>query len=71
MKFPDCDVIDKSPISCLGGAVVRSRTCFDLRTLSKLERAALADASVQQLLAGKTIVKTIVVPGRMVNFVVK
>jgi leucyl-tRNA synthetase len=36
-----------------------------------LESAALADAKVAELLAGKTVVKTIVVPGRMVNFVVK
>jgi leucyl-tRNA synthetase len=36
-----------------------------------LEAAALADVKVIELLAGKTLVKTIVVPGRMVNFVVK
>jgi leucyl-tRNA synthetase len=36
-----------------------------------LESAALADPKVAELLAGKTVVKTIVVPGRMVNFVVK
>jgi leucyl-tRNA synthetase len=35
-----------------------------------LESAALADAKVQELLSGKTIVKTVVVPGRMVNFVI-
>ena len=36
-----------------------------------LEQAALSDAKVQEHLAGKEIVKTIVVPGRLVNFVVK
>jgi leucyl-tRNA synthetase len=36
-----------------------------------LERAALADLKVQELLAGQTIVKAIVVPGRLVNFVTK
>ena len=36
-----------------------------------LEAAARADEKIAELLAGKTIVKTIVVPGRMVNFVVK
>jgi leucyl-tRNA synthetase len=36
-----------------------------------LEAAAKADDRIAQLLAGKKIVKTIVVPGRMVNFVVK
>ncbi|OFP37974.1 leucine--tRNA ligase [Corynebacterium sp. HMSC071B10] len=36
-----------------------------------MERTALADARVSELTDGKTIVKTIVVPGRMVNLVVK
>jgi len=36
-----------------------------------LEAAALADSRVQELLADKEVVKTIVVPGRLVNFVVK
>jgi leucyl-tRNA synthetase len=36
-----------------------------------LESAARANPRVAELLEGKTIVKTIVVPGRMVNYVVK
>ena len=36
-----------------------------------LETAAKADEKVAELLAGKSIVKTVVVPGRLVNFVVK
>lgn len=36
-----------------------------------LETAARGDAGVAGQLAGKTVVKTIVVPGKMVNFVVK
>ena len=36
-----------------------------------LEKAALAEEKVQEQLAGKEIIKTIVVPGRLVNFVVK
>jgi leucyl-tRNA synthetase len=36
-----------------------------------LEAAARADERVAELLAGKTIVKVVVVPGRLVNFVVK
>ncbi|MCG7277851.1 leucine--tRNA ligase [Corynebacterium imitans] len=36
-----------------------------------MEATALADARVAELTDGKTIVKTIVVPGRMVNLVVK
>jgi len=35
------------------------------------ESAALADPRVAERLEGKTIIKTIIVPGRMVNFVVK
>ena len=38
---------------------------------AELEQVALADPRVAELLAGKTIVKKVVVPGRMVNFVVK
>jgi leucyl-tRNA synthetase len=36
-----------------------------------LEAAARSDANVAEWLSGKTILKVIVVPGRMVNFVVK
>jgi leucyl-tRNA synthetase len=36
-----------------------------------MEAAARADEKVAEWLAGKTVVKTIVVPGKMVNFVVK
>jgi leucyl-tRNA synthetase len=36
-----------------------------------MEAAARADEKIAELLAGKTVVKTIVVPGKMVNFVVK
>ena len=36
-----------------------------------MEAAARADEKIAELLAGKTIVKVIVVPGKMVNFVVK
>ena len=36
-----------------------------------LEAAARADARIAELLAGKQVVKVIVVPGRLVNFVIK
>ena len=36
-----------------------------------LQKAALSDPKVQALLEGKTVVKEIVVPGRLVNLVVK
>ncbi len=38
---------------------------------SALEAAAQADEKIQQALRGQTVVKIIVVPGRMVNFVTK
>jgi leucyl-tRNA synthetase len=41
------------------------------RTASKEELVELARRTVEQQLAGKEIVKTIVVPGRLVNFVVR
>ncbi len=37
----------------------------------ELERLTLADSRTQEALAGKQIVKTIIVPGRLVNLVVK
>ncbi|HRK03091.1 MAG TPA: class I tRNA ligase family protein, partial [Oligoflexia bacterium] len=37
----------------------------------ELERLASSDAKVQNFIAGKTVVKTIVVPGKLVNFVVR
>ena len=36
-----------------------------------LEAAARSEPRIAELLAGKTVVKTIVVPGRMVNYVVR
>jgi leucyl-tRNA synthetase len=36
-----------------------------------LEAAARSDSRIAELLEGKKVVKTVVVPGRMVNFVVK
>ena len=40
-------------------------------TKEDLEAAALADEKVQEFIAGKTIVKVIVIPGKLVNIVVK
>jgi leucyl-tRNA synthetase len=40
-------------------------------TQAAIEAAAKADPKIAELLAGKTVVKTIVVPGKLVNFVVK
>ena len=40
-------------------------------TNDQIEQAALADAKVQAAIAGKQIVKIIVVPGKLVNIVVK
>ena len=36
-----------------------------------LEAAARADAKAQAALAGKTIVKVVIVPGKLINFVVR
>ncbi len=37
----------------------------------ELEVAALADANVQRCIDGKTVIKTVVVPGRLINLVVR
>jgi len=36
-----------------------------------MKAAAVADPKIAELLAGKTIVKVVAVPGRLVNFVIK
>ena len=48
--------------------VVRVAADADAKTL---EAAALADEKVQARIAGKTVVKVIVVPRKLVNLVVK
>ncbi|MBX3413925.1 MAG: leucine--tRNA ligase [Pirellulales bacterium] len=51
---------------------IRSRVVVPIDTsAADLEAAARADARTAELLAGQTVVKTIVVPGRLVNFVTK
>ena len=40
-------------------------------TKEELEKVALADSKVQEFIAGKTVVKVIVIPGKLVNIVVK
>jgi leucyl-tRNA synthetase len=49
-------------------SVVRVAADADVKAI---EAAALADAKVQSRIAGKTIAKLIVVPGKLVNLVVK
>jgi leucyl-tRNA synthetase len=49
-------------------AVIRVAASADGKAI---EAAALGDAKVQARIAGKTVVKVIVVPGKLVNLVVK
>jgi leucyl-tRNA synthetase len=57
------------PVSVMGK--VRSKIVVPAGSNSEaIQAAAVADPRVQELLAGKEIKKVIVVPGRMVNFVV-
>lgn len=44
---------------------------MDTNSKDEIAAIALADEKVQALIEGKTIVKQIVVPGRLVNLVVK
>ena len=58
------------PVSVNGK--LRSRIQVPAQTdRDALEQAARGDAKIAELLSGKTIVKVVVVPGRMVNFVIK
>ena len=58
------------PVQVNGKLRSRIRVAADAQR-DKLETAARSDPKIEELLAAKTIVKVIVVPGRMVNFVVK
>jgi leucyl-tRNA synthetase len=58
------------PVQIEGKVRAKIQVAADLDKAG-LEAAAMADPRVQELIHGKEIVKAIVVPGRLVNFVVK
>jgi len=58
------------PVQINGKLVTVIRLAADATTKA-IEEAALADEKVQARLVGKTVVKVIVVPGKLVNLVVK
>ncbi len=58
------------PVQINGKLVTVVRVAADASP-KDMEAAALADEKVQARIAGKTVVKIIVVPGKLVNLVVK
>ena len=58
------------PISVMGRPRHRIRVVPGL-SAAELEAAAMADHKVQEIIAGKTVKKIIVVPGKMVNLVLE
>ncbi|GIW87167.1 MAG: leucine--tRNA ligase [Isosphaeraceae bacterium] len=58
------------PVQVNGKLRARVRVAADMDR-GDLEQAARREPRVAELLAGQTVVKTIVVPGKLVNFVVK
>ena len=58
------------PVQLNGKVKAKIRVAPDV-SKDDLQKAALSDPKVQALLEGKTVVKEIVVPGRLVNLVVK
>jgi leucyl-tRNA synthetase len=70
----DSDVLVESsievPVQFNGKVKAKIRVAAEI-SKDDLLKAALQDPKVQTLLEGKTIVKQIVVPGRLVNLVVK
>ncbi len=58
------------PVQISGKVRVKITVPADV-SREQLEQSARNDERVQQLLQGKQVVKTVVVPGRLVNFVVK
>ena len=74
--WPACDEADlkddtlEIPVQILGKLRGKIVVAADA-TAETLEAAARAEPRIAELLAGKQIVKTVVVPGRMVNFVIR
>ncbi len=58
------------PVQINGKLIAVVRVAADA-SAKEIEVAALADEKVQSRIAGKTVVKVIVVPGKLVNLVVK
>jgi leucyl-tRNA synthetase len=58
------------PVQINGKLVTVVRLAADASS-TDVEIAALADEKVNSRIAGKTVVKVIVVPGKLVNLVVK
>jgi leucyl-tRNA synthetase len=58
------------PVQVLGKLRSRIRVPAEA-TVAEIEAAARADVRIEELIAGKTVVKVVVVPGRLVNFVIK
>ena len=57
-------------VQVLGKVRAKVRVAKDI-TKEELEKVALADSKVQEFIEGKTVVKVIVIPGKLVNIVVK
>lgn len=58
------------PVQILGKVRARVHVAPEA-TADEIELAARADKRVEELLAGKTVVKVVCVPGRMINFVIR
>ncbi len=74
-SFPICDesklVRDEAELAVQINSKVRTRLVFPASsTKEQIEKAVLADETVQKLLAGATPKKVIVIPGRLINIVV-
>ena len=74
-SFPICDesklVRDEAELAVQINSKVRTRLVFPASsTKEQIEKAVLADETVQKLLSGATPKKVIVIPGRLINIVV-
>ena len=58
-------------VSCERAVFAPAQGGDPVEPLRRLEAAALADEKVRSRTAGKTVAKVIVVPGKLVNLVVK
>ena len=68
---PALCVDDRVELAVQINGKVRSRVTVPAQATAQcLQEAALADAKVQEVIAGKTVRKVIAVPGKIINIVV-
>ena len=65
-------VLDETEYGIQINSKIRSKIVLSKNlTTAEIEEAVFADEKIKELLVGKTVVKTIIIPLRLVNIIVK